>query len=302
MNYKKIFKNDETRAKILKILNFIPDRMMIKLQYRIKTGRKLNLKNPKRYTEKIQWYKLNYRNPVMHQCVDKYTVRDYVKQKGLGHILNQLYGIYENIEEIDLNHLPNKFVLKANNGSHANIFCEDKSKLDMNKVKEKLNPYLKIRKKLSGGREWAYKDIEPRIVCEKYLEKDENGDIVDYKFYCFNGKPEYLNIIKDRKGNNITWGMFNLNFELLPVYRKGQSKIEETINIPSNFSKMIEIAKILSEDFPHVRVDLYNIKGKIYFGELTFYPASGYEEFEPDEFDFKMGEKFELPMEREQIK
>ena len=293
MDYKKIIKNQKVRFRILKLLDFIPDKTMVKLQYRIKMGRKLNLKNhPQRYTEKIQWYKLNYRNPLMTKCADKYTVREYVESKGLEYILNELYGVYDSVDEIDFDKLPNKFVLKTTNDSHTNIFCEDKSKADINQIKEKLNSFMKERNNISPGREWAYDNSKRRIICEKYLDFPKK--MIDYKFYCFNGKVEYLNIIKDREESDINWGMFDLTFKLLPVCRKGQNKISDKIERPENFDEMIKIAEILSKDFPHVRVDLYNIKGKIYFGELTFYPASGYEKFQPDEFDFELGEKFDI--------
>ena len=126
MNYKRIIKNQKTRFKILKLLDFVPDKVMLKMQYRIKTGRKLNLKNPNRYTEKIQWYKLNYRNPLMKQCVDKYAVREYVTKKGLEYILNDLYAVYDNIDDINIDKFPEKFVIKTTNSCGTNIFCKNK--------------------------------------------------------------------------------------------------------------------------------------------------------------------------------
>lgn len=295
MNYKKIFKSQKTRFRILRLLNFIPDKTMIKLQYRIKTGRKLNLKNPKRFTEKIQWYKLNYRKSLMNQCSDKYEVRKYVESKGLSYILNELYGVYDSVEEIDFDKLPDKFVLKTNNSSHTNIFCENKNELNISETKMKLEEFLNKKKKISGGREWAYNDIRPKIICEKYLEKDENEDIVDYKFFCFNGKAYYLYIITNRfleSGPKL--GIYDVEGNKTKYRRADINPLIEEIELPNNFKEMKEIAEKLSEDFPHVRVDLYNIDGKIIFGELTFYDGSGYEGFIPDEFDFILGEKFEI--------
>lgn len=300
MNYKQIIKNQEIRFKILNLLKFVPDKIMLKMQYRIKMGRKLNLKNPKRYTEKIQWYKLNYRNPLMTKCADKYTVREYVESKGLGDILNELYGVYDSVEEIDFDKLPNRFVLKTTNDSHTNIFCEDKNKVNINKIKVDLNKFMKSRNVISPGREWAYENSKKRIICEKYLDKDENDDIPDYKFYCFNGKIECLNVIKNRNGDFKSSAMFDRNFKLLPIKKSLDDDIEQEIKKPENYDKMIKIAEILSNDFPHVRVDLYNIYGKIYFGELTFYPSSGYLKFEPDEFDFVLGKKFQLEKYKEE--
>lgn len=296
MDYKKIIKNQETRFKILKLLNFIPDKTMLKLQYRIKTGRKLNLKNPKRYTEKIQWYKLNYRTPLMTKCADKYTVREYIESKGLGDILNELYGVYDSVEEIDFEKLPNKFVLKTTNDSHTNIFCNDKENSDIEEIKKELNYYMKSRPKISLGREWVYKNSKRRIICEKLLERDNNGDLPDYKFFCFNGKVYCLYVMIDYVDNNAEGKLefYDRDFKDLNARRKDFKKIDRKIEKPKNFERMVEYAEILSKDFPHVRVDFYDLNGKIIFGEMTFYNASGYTEFEPDEFDFKLGEQFKI--------
>ncbi|SDW42863.1 TupA-like ATPgrasp [Marinococcus luteus] len=299
MNYKKIFKNQKFRLKILKMLDFLPDKQMIKLQYRIKTGRKLNLNNPERYTEKLQQYKLNYRDPLMTMCSDKYEVRKYVESKGLKEILNPLYGVYEKAEDINFDTLPKSFVIKHTNGSGANILVEDKDQLNISEVREKLNAWLNS-KPPKYGREWCYYNVSSRIIIEKLLERDENNDIPDYKFFCFNGEVKYLytmiNYVDDHSQGECSF--FTPDFEKLPYKRSEYKEITSSIEKPTNFDEMIKIAEILSEDFPHVRVDLYNIQGKIVFGELTFYNASGYTVFEPDEFDFIMGREFELPKEK----
>ena len=294
MDYKKIIKNQNIRFKILKFLNFIPDKTMVKLQYRIKTGRKLNLKNPQRYTEKLQWYKLNYRNPLMTKCADKYTVREYIESKGLGHILNELYGVYDNVNEIDFDKLPNKFVLKTTNDSDTNIFCKDKANSDLEEIKKKMNKKIKERTQIPLAREWAYNNSKRRIICEKLLEDKDTKDnsINDYKFLCFNGKPEFIVYDVDRylghKRNfyDTTWKYLNISSDC--------PNFGDIVERPEKLEEMLEIAKILSENFPAVRVDLYCVQNKIYFGELTFYPWSGYVKFEPDKFDFVLGEKFNL--------
>ena len=294
MDYKKIIKNQNIRFKILKFLNFIPDKTMVKLQYRIKTGRKLNLKNPQRYTEKLQWYKLNYRNPLMTKCADKYTVREYIESKGLGHILNELYGVYDNVNEIDFDKLPNKFVLKTTNDSDTNIFCKDKANSDLEEIKKKMNKKIKERTQIPLAREWAYNNSKRRIICEKLLEDKGTKDnsINDYKFLCFKGKPEFIVYDIDRyighKRNfyDTSWKYLNISSDC--------PNFGDIVEKPEKLKEMLEIAKILSEDFPAVRVDLYCIQNKIYFGELTFYPWSGYVKFEPDEFDFILGKKFKL--------
>lgn len=298
MDYKKLIPNQDLRLKILKLMDFIPDKPMIKLQYRISQKRKLNLKNPQRFTEKLQWYKLYHRDPLMVQCSDKYMVREYIASKGLEEILVPLYGVYDRAEDINFNDLPGKFVLKTNNGSHTNIICEDKSKLDIEITKKTLNEWINA---WDGkmGREWAYHDIKPKIICEKFLEKDESGDLVDYKFFCFNGEPFSLYVIVERfLADGIKLGIFDTKFNQLPYKRADIRKVTSNISKPKNFDKMVRIAEILSKDFPHVRVDLYNIDGEIYFGELTFYTAGGYQKYGPDDFDFIMGKEFILPKNR----
>lgn len=295
MNYKKILKNQKIRFAILKLLDFLPDKMMIKIQYRFSFGRKLNLTDPKRFTEKIQWYKLYYRNSLMITCSDKYAVRDYVYRKGLGNCLIPLYNVYSNINEIDFTDLPMTFVLKTTNGSHTNIICKDKNSLDKTKTLVTLNNWMKTwNTKL--GREWAYHMIKPKIICEKYMIDDENNSLIDYKFFCFNGEPFYLYVVTDRfSETGPQLGIFDLNFNQLSYGRADIPRLSKIINKPENFEEMISISKILSKDFPHVRVDLYNIAGKVYFGELTFYNASGYKGYIPDEFDYIVGDKFTLP-------
>ena len=277
------------------MLRFIPDKQMISLQYFIKHKRKLNLKNPKRYTEKLQWYKLYYRDTVMTDCVDKYRVREYVTKKGLQHILNELYTVFESSDDITFENLPDKFVLKSSNGSGTNLFCRDKSQLVLSDVQTKFNEFF-AQSNASAGREWVYNnDKKPVIIAEKLLEDptQANNDICDYKFLCFNGKPEYVVYDVDRFTNHkrniydTDWNNLNIASDC-PC-----SDIE--FSKPDNLDEMLDIARILCEDFPAVRVDLYSIEGKIYFGELTFFPWSGYVQFTPDSFDFEVGEKFILP-------
>lgn len=295
MNYKKLIPSQKIRLKILKLLDFLPDKMMIKFQYKISTGRKLNIEQPRRFTEKIQWYKLHYRKPLMVKCSDKYDVREYVASKGYSNILVPLYGVYDRAEDIDFDELPNQFVLKTTNGSHTNILCEDKSKLDIDSTRKKLNQWLNAWEG-KVGREWAYHEIKPKIICEKLLEKDQNNDLIDYKFFCFNGQPFSLYVIVERfLKDGIKLGIFDTAFNKLPYKRVDIPALKRDIKKPKNFHKMLEIANDLSSDFPHVRVDLYNIDGDIYFGELTFYNGSGYKGYEPEEFDFILGDKFKLP-------
>lgn len=257
-------------------------------------GKKLNLKNPERYTEKLQAYKLYYRNPVMTKCADKYQVRGFVEGKNLGNILCRLYGVYDNVNEINFDSLPEKFVIKTTNGSGTNILCRNKNTLDIPNAKSQIKKWLK-RNMYELGREWAYKNIKPKIIIEEYLEDNENHfeGINDYKFICFNGKAEYVVFDVDRFKTHKR-NIYDTEWNNLHI-KTDCDEINDVIEKPEGLDKMIEIANKLSEGFPCVRVDLYYINHKVYFGELTFYPWTGYVQFEPDEFDFEMGRKFILP-------
>jgi len=299
MDYKKLIRNRNVRLAILKFLSFIPDKPMLQLQYRIKTGRKLNLKNPQRYTEKLQWYKLNYKNPLMIQCVDKYDVRSYVESKGLGHILNECYGVFDRVEDIDFDALPNQFVLKDTLGSGGNsvILVKDKAQMDLDAVKEQLRKWVNENHRVrGGGREWPYySGKKHRIIIEKYLAQPD-GDLPDYKFFCFDGKVEYVYFMRNYTKNHSAGelGFFDKDFNLLPAYRTDFHPIVEQPPKPECFHHMLEAAEKLSAVFPHVRVDFFDIGGETVFGELTFTMASGYMQFEPDEFDFILGRHFKL--------
>lgn len=294
--YKKIIRSPQTRHTLLNFLEFIPDKIMIKIQYFIKTGNKLNLNNPKRYTEKIQWYKLYYHDPLITQCSDKYTVRSYVEKKGLSEYLNELYEVYDDVDDIDFKKLPNSFAIKMTTGSGTNLFISDKSKVDEEKVKIQLKQWMN-RSRKSYGREWGYYNCKRRIIVEKLIDRDRNNDLPDYKFFCFDGKVYCLYTMIDYTDNhaNGKLGFYDRNFNQLPFRRNDYGEINREISKPINFEKMVEIAEVLSQGFPHVRVDFYNIEGKIIFGEMTFYNASGYTKFIPDKYDFILGDKFRLP-------
>lgn len=294
MNYKKIIKNQELRFKILRLLHWVPDSIMLRIQYRIKMGRWPNLKHPQRWTEKLQTYKMCYRNAVLHQCVDKYEVRKYIESKGLSDLLVNLYGVWSNADEIDFDKLPQSFILKTTDGGGGEtvFLVRDKSKEDLLVVRKKLNSWLG-RKNIDAGREWAYTGIEKsQIIAEELLINKKNPDagIEDFKILCFNGEPKYIIVDKDRYIDH------KRNFYTTKWERKSvttdHEQFEEDYPKPEKLDKMLEIAHKLSEDFPFVRVDLYNVDGKIYFGELTFYPWTGYVQFTPDEFDFELGSYF----------
>lgn len=292
--YKRILKNKNLRYRILSLLRFVPDKAMLQLQYRVKFGRKLNLKSPERFTEKIQWYKLNYKNPEMPRCSDKYLVREYVKEKGLEHILTDLYGVFEKPEDICLDQLPDKFVLKLSNGSGTNVICTNKAELSEEEVICSFKQFaFKVRANL--GREWPYMKTKSVIIAEQLLEDEThfNNAVNDYKIFCYDGKPEYIICVSDRYSNRCNHLVYDAQWHKIRVASEG-ARIEEDAPKPENLQEMLEVATKLSEDFPFARIDLYSLKNRIYFGEITFYPWSGYMEFEPEEFDFTLGEKFVL--------
>jgi hypothetical protein len=297
MHYKKILKNRKSRMKLLDFVSFIPDELMIKMQYRIATGRKLNLKNPQRFTEKLKWYKLYYRNPLLKICSDKYQVRDYVTNKGLGNILVPLIKCYDNPKNFRLIDLPDSFVVKTTLGAGNNQVIVVNNINDINKeyFEKKIRKWKLNCFKKSISREWGYESDKEKLIVEENLVTKHNQPILDYKFFCFNGEPKYFYIVSNRnspKGPNID--IFDIDFQRLYFGRIDLVRSNATYDKPVNFNKMIEIAKILSKDFPHVRIDLYNFNGTIYFSEMTFYNGSGYITYKPEKYDFIIGDYFPL--------
>lgn len=301
IEYKKIIKSRALRLQILRLLSFVPDMLMLKIQYRIKTGRKLNLKSPKRFTEKLQWYKLYYKNPLMIQCVDKYDVREYVKSKGLEEILIPCYGVFDSADDIDWDSLPNQFVMKdtLGSGGASVIIVKDKSKEDINELKRRATKWTQIpAHRRDGGREWPYySGKNHRIIIEKFLEADPQlGGLIDYKFFCFNGVPTWIYVLADRNlGNGVGVGIYSSLFEKMNVLRADERPLERVIEKPVTFERMKKVSAKLSAEFPEARIDLYEVDGEVKFGEITFYDGSGYMTFAPDSFDEKFGESFVLP-------
>lgn len=296
--YKKIIKGVEARRRVLDALSFIPDKPMISLQYRIKTGRWPNLRNPQRYTEKIQWYKLHYHNPILTTCSDKYAVRAFVEERGLGHLLNDLYAVFDCPEHIDFDCLPNSFALKLNNGSGTNVFIPDKDSCDREEVIGQFRIWFDQLGHSNPGREWGYNDIVPKITAERLLPRNSSNDIPDYKFFCFDGEVACCYVMQDYTDDHSkgVLGFFDRDFNMIPVSRKDFRPMKYTPEKPICYEEMLLAAEVLSKGFPHVRVDFFEIDGTAYFAEMTFYNASGYTVFNPDSFDFKLGEKFVLPI------
>lgn len=281
----------------LGLYNKMADEKYLKKMFKIRMQQDLDLINPKTFNEKLQWLKLHDRKPEYTTMVDKYKVREYIAKTIGEDYLIPLLGVYNNADEIDFDKLPNKFVLKCNHNSGGLCICKDKSKLNIEKVKKDLNKALKEDYYLTS-REWPYKNVERKIICEQYMEDDDTQELRDYKFMCFDGKVEFSFVCSERfsdDGLKITF--FDKDWNVLPFtrhYPKSKIKIEK----PKNYYKMIKLAEGLSQNIPFVRVDFYEINGKIYFGELTFYPGSGIEAFEPKEWDYKFGELIDLQIDK----
>jgi len=262
--------------------------------YLKKTGNRLpNIENPTLFSEKMQWLKLNYRNPKMAIAADKYKVRELVTEKGYKETLNELLAVFENADEINLNNLPNQFVLKASHGSGWNLIVNDKSKINWFWHKKILKSWLK-HNIFWAGREWLYKEIKPRLVCEKFLT-DESGYLIDYKFHCFNGEPKYIQANNGRGKLQHAQNFYDLDWNFQP-FGKDLTPLENVkIEKPTLLNEMIEMAKDYAKDFPYVRVDFYQVNNKIIFGELTFFPASGMPDFKPEKYDKIWGDLLTLP-------
>ncbi len=266
--------------------------------YRDKTGHDIDLKAPKRYTEKIQWTKLYGITPLISKLSDKYEVREWVAERIGQEYLVPLLGVWDTFDEIDFDALPDSFVLKTNNASATNIIVNNKSDMNKKRMKQKLDYWMERPFGLLSGLELQYMAIKPRIIAEKNLMSGGLTDLPDYKFFCFDGKVfcSYTMVDYTFNHHNGRLGFFDRDYKLMDAYRADYTRISEQIPRPKNYDKMVEIAEILSKGFSHVRVDFYNIDGKIYFGEMTFTTNSGYTQFVPDEFDYELGDQWRLPV------
>jgi hypothetical protein len=292
------------------LANHIPDDIYLKFIHWCCFGKKLNLDNPQTFNEKLQWLKLYDRNPIYTQLVDKYEVRKYIANTIGGEYLVPLLGIWDNFDQIDFEKLPNQFVLKCTHDSGGLVICRDKGKLDIYKARKKINKSLK-RNFYLAGREWPYKDVKPRIIAEKYME-DESvailnsqseqlmpAGLTDYKFYCFDGRPEYLYVSKGLENHSTARvSFYDMNFIEGPFGRKDFASYDTKPPKPLNFEKMKQLAVKLSKGYTFLRVDLYEINGKIYFSELTFHPCSGLMPFNPEKYDYELGKMLSLPEKR----
>lgn len=270
----------------------LDDENYLKLRYSLIFNKKIDLVIPSSFNEKMQWLKLHDRQEKYKTMVDKIAVKDYVsKIIGNEYIINN-YGIYDKFDDIDFQRLPNKFIIKCNHygGNNGIVICKDKLKLDKNNAEKRINRILK-KNLYFYGREWPYKDIKPKILIEELLDND-GKELEDYKFWCFNGEPKLCLVCTDRN-TELKETFFDMNWNLLELKRPNHD-IDKNVKKPINFELMKTLSKKLSKDMPFIRVDFYEVNGKVYFGELTFYPASGFAKFEPEEWDEKLGSLIDI--------
>lgn len=274
-------------------LRFLPDTVYLKLLYRMNMGKKLNLRQPETFNEKLQWLKIHDRKPEYTNMVDKYEAKVYASNViGEEYIIPTL-GIWERVEDIDFTKLPSQFVLKCTHDSGGIAICKDRRQFDRKKT------FRKLRKCLKANfywivREWPYKNVKPRIIAEPYMT-DGTGELVDYKVHCFHGKPEFILYCSKRfSKEGLHEDFFTTDWKRLNMARPGHPNSKESIDPPVNLDKMLEFSERFAKNIPFCRVDFYEIKGKLYFGEVTFYPASGFQKFSPEKWDLELGKKIKL--------
>lgn len=286
----KIIKNG-----IYELSHLLPDKVYIQLKYYSRFKKWCNLKEPQTFNEKLQWLKLYDCRPKYTTMVDKYEAKKYVAEIiGEGYIIPTL-GVWDKFEDIDFEKLPNQFVLKCTHDSGGLVIVRDKRELDIETAKRKINSSLS-RNYYWQGREWPYKNVKPRIIAEKYMVDKSNDDLKDYKFFCFDGFAKVMFIASDRASETeeTKFDFYDMDFKHLPITNGHPNSIHE-IKRPKSFDKMKKLANKLSHGIPHVRVDFYDIDGRIYFGELTFSHWSGMMPFVPEVWDKIFGKWIKLP-------
>ena len=306
-NIKNILKkspNELLKMAIIRIIRapvfctILPDSLCLNILYKVKMGKKLNLYKPQTFNEKLQWLKLFDRKPEYTQMVDKYEVRKYIEETIGKEYLIPLIGVWNKFEDIDFDSLPEQFVLKCTHDSGGLVICKDKNKLDIEAARKKINKSLK-RNYFYHTREWPYKNVKSRIICEKYMVDESGQELKDYKFMCFNGEPKIIQVMSERMNGNYYINHFDLEWNRVDISRKKIKENTKILKKPEGLEKMIEISKELSKDIPFVRIDLYQTKMGIFFGEITFFPISGYMDFKDDQKDCLLGSWIKLSDEKE---
>lgn len=270
------------------ISKLIPDKIYLERRYKRLMGKKLNLDPPVTFNEKLNWMKLYDRNPLYTKLADKYSVREYVKAMIGEEYLVPLLGVWSNVDEIDFNKLPNQFVLKCTHDSGSYVICKEKTEFDIENARRKLKNALNINY-YYYSREWVYKNIPRKIIAERYIEDIDDKETRDYKVFTFDGEPRFLYIATDRGIGETKFDYYDLEFNHLDV-RQHYPNSEKKLRKPDNFELMLELARKLSKGLRHARIDFYEVNGKVYFGEYTFYNNGGVTAYEPEEWDYIFGE------------
>ena len=278
-----------------KLLQYLPDKLFIKIKFYHHFKRVPNLKNPQTYNEKLQWLKLNDRRPEYTKMVDKFEAKKLVSSIIGDEYVIPSYGVWDSFDDIDFKNLPNKFVLKTTHDCGGVVICKDKNSFDKVKAKEFLEKHMKYNY-FYEGREWPYKDVKPRILAEPYMENIDTGDLKDYKVFAFNGVAKALYIASDRQSNNeeTKFDFFDMNYNKLDI-RNGHPNSKYDYDKPIFLSEMKLISEKISKGYPHIRVDFYEVNGKLYVGELTLFHMSGFAPFEPNSWDYEFGRWIALP-------
>lgn len=294
----RFFTNSELRIGYLSrlgIMNWITDKKFLEIKYKSMFHKKLNIDFPNSFNEKLQWLKVYNRKPEYTIMVDKYKVREYIAEKIGEKYLIPLIGVWDDVEKIDFDALPQKFVLKCNHNSGTGMcICTDSAQLNIQQVKREIKKGLK-EDYYFIHREWPYKNVQRKIIAEQYMKSDEGG-LTDYKIHCFNGVPKIILVCKDRfTESGLTEDFFSAEWQHLNICRPTHPNSKKIISKPEELEELLVLAKQLSEGIPFLRVDFYIIEHRIYFSELTFFPASGFEQFVPEEWDVTLGTWLELP-------
>jgi hypothetical protein len=281
------------RIKLAIEARLLSNQAFVRKQFLRKTGKTLNLDHPELFSEKLQWLKLNYRNPLLPKLVDKYEAKKFIdKAVGIEFVI-PTHSIFENANDIKVKNLPEKYALKATHGSGWNLICNSGNCYCEEYIHEYFNKWLR-KSFYTYSKEWAYKDIKPRVICEELLLDSNNNLPLDYKVYCFNGQPEFILTVRRSPNGKSTHTFFDKDWKMAP-FGKNKKQIDYNVPKPKHLKKMLELSAKLSQDFPFLRVDFFYINENIFIGELTFYPDSGMSLFQPIEWEKKLGQLLNLP-------
>ncbi|WP_332695155.1 ATP-grasp fold amidoligase family protein [Halalkalibacter lacteus] len=269
--------------------NLISDERLIRKRFKERVGREVDLEKPVYFNDKLQWLKINWRDPLATKCADKYEVRDIIKERIGDEYLNELYAVYDSVDEINIDKLPKSFVLKGTHGSGFNLICKDKTQINWNEELIKMKRWFK-NNYYWQNREWVYKEIKPRIISEKFIEQEGGAELRDYRFFCFNGEPKFISVDFSITNKQKTRrNLYDLDWNFMEGEISYPKELSIKVDKPTKLDEMINLSRKISTGFPHTRVDFYFINEKIIFGEITFFHQSGMGKIKSIEFEKEMG-------------